>query len=291
MDELQYTVGRQYWRDGGTVLVQDAQGNMILEIPCAFLESSQCMNWQYILEAVKTCVDEDGGLFASDGRAVSPASASAPDGVLPVQAGRYTYRRRDHPEQSCTYSRGPESKTRGRPPTDSASETTVSNSNRSSAGQNRFRGALMARDGYCILTQTVYTRCTAAHIVPFSRRDIYARLLGVPVARVNLYDTSAGFLVLDSYHRSFDRYEWSLYSKGDDLVVHFFQPDTPQDFALHGKVISPSFFRCTSPAQQPPNRALLQWHYQQCVQMRFRGFSARMTAADALAEVAATTVP
>merc|ERR1711964_499671 len=62
-----------------------------------------------------------------------------------------------------------------------------------------------------------------------SRPDIYARVLETPEFLVDLYHESAGFLVNDISHHSFDRYEWSFFPEGDRLIVHFFKPLTAQD--------------------------------------------------------------
>jgi len=42
--------------------------------------------------------------------------------------------------------------------------------------QNKLRTALLARDGRCLITDKAYHRCTASHIVPYSRPDVGATL-------------------------------------------------------------------------------------------------------------------
>jgi len=289
MSTPQYDLARAKWKgERGSVCVMDAAGAFIADIPIRFMEQGRCSTWEYVLFVVKACVDEqDGDLCTPDDQVITTTSASC--NAPPIQNGVYTYKRRDQPDLGCAPSRGPESKTRGKAPKGAASaaassHTTVSNSKRSSSGQSKFRIRLAARDGWCILTGDPFDDCTAAHIVPYSRPDIYAKVLETPEFLVDLYDESAGFLVMDKYHHSFDRYDWSFFPEGDRLIVHVFRPRTAQDAALHGKVIEPAFFRVSFPSQRPDKR-LLMWHYRQCIQMRFRGFAARMTAADAIAEI------
>ena len=38
--------------------------------------------------------------------------------------------------------------------------------------QSKLREQLIFRDGYCLLTDVMYEKCTAAHIVPFSRSEV-----------------------------------------------------------------------------------------------------------------------
>jgi len=288
MNAPEYDLARVTWSEKGSVCVVDTAGAFIADIPIQFMEQGRCSSWEYVLFVVKNCVEEqDGDLLNSGDQVISTSSAS--DDAPPIQNGIYTYKRKDQPDLGCTPSRGPESKTRGKAvkglaSSAASSRETVSDSKRSSSGQSKFRTRIIARDGLCILTGDPHDNCTAAHIVPFSRPDIYARVLETPRFLVDLYSESAGFLVEDAYHHSYDRYDWSLFPEGDRLIVHFFRPLTARNAALHGKVIEPAYFRVTRPSQRPDKR-LLMWHYRQCIQMRFRGFAARMTAADAIAEI------
>lgn len=63
----------------------------------------------------------------------------------------------------------------------------------------------------------------------------------------------------------------SSLQQGDNLIVHVLCPRDDMR-AHHGKVIPSSFFR--SPAHQRPHRKVLLFHYQQCVLMYMRSFSA-----------------
>lgn len=98
---------------------------------------------------------------------------------------------------------------------------------------------VVARDSTCLITDVMYSYCTACHIVPLSRPDVsatdtswthprqfrvspYADML-IPgkvyrlILGINrdppLYKTSAGLLLRDDLHHAYDRLEWSLYYK------------------------------------------------------------------------------
>ena len=64
-------------------------------------------------------------------------------------------------------------------------------------------------------------------------------------------------------------------SQDDSLFVHFFKPRNPIDREYHGKRLDPGRFR--APDSSLPDARLTRWHYQQCVQAVFRGFSYNMT--------------
>lgn len=106
--------------------------------------------------------------------------------------------------------------------------------------QSKFRMGVVARDSTCLVTDVMYSYCTACHIVPLSRPDVSAigtlwkhpcQLPSIAIRRhcsflvkvyqlilgINrdppLYKTSAGLLVRDDLHHAYDRLEWSLYYK------------------------------------------------------------------------------
>ena len=83
------------------------------------------------------------------------------------------------------------------------------------------------RDGVCLLTDAIFTDCTASHIVPYSRPHVsfclpfdldpliisyqlYQRILDLPF-EPPLFEPSAGLLLREDMHHAFDRLEWSLY--------------------------------------------------------------------------------
>lgn len=120
----------------------------------------------------------------------------------------------------------------------------------------------------------------------------YEEVLGYEITYP--FHESFGLLLADSLHHAFDRGEWALWpdvsetsdqvsfsatgvytalmSQGDDLVVHYFCPVPSARRSFHGKQIPPSRFRGDDVDR--PNRALLLFHYRQCVLKHMRGFSA-----------------
>jgi hypothetical protein len=68
-------------------------------------------------------------------------------------------------------------------------------------------------------------------------------------------------------------------------VVHYFKPGDQGDRALHGKRITYDRLGFTIYPENMPNHRMLLWHYKQCVQMHFRGFSYRISAQDTIADM------
>lgn len=97
--------------------------------------------------------------------------------------------------------------------------------------QSMFRENIVSRDSACLLSETANIRCQASHLVPKSRRDVsdtlrsadlvtrliyyyqvYQTLLGED-DEVYPYETSMGILLRNDLHKSYNRYDWSLYCK------------------------------------------------------------------------------
>jgi len=221
----------------------------------AFLEQSRSNTWDYVLRVVRLCVMEDGHIVAEDGQPV--ASSAVPTG------GKYKF---ITASGTVTLRPGPEGKSKAKPPT-GTSVSTMSNSARSSVDQSAFRVRVIARDFSCLLTGVGFDRCVASHIIPFSREDVWSSF-----AVSHPFTASCGLLLASDLHTLYDNYRWSLYNPGDStLVVHFFAPSEPSEFAFHGKVIPRDRFRVHS-EQELPDPRFLAWHYQQCVQLNIRGF-------------------
>lgn len=102
---------------------------------------------------------------------------------------------------------------------------------RADARQSRFREYLIARDCTRLVTDVVFTSCTASHMVPFSRPDVseqhhtvemhpslknimklYQRILNIPY-EPPMFDHSVGLLLRDDLHHAYDQLQWSLYYK------------------------------------------------------------------------------
>jgi HNH endonuclease len=109
-----------------------------------------------------------------------------------------------------------------------------------------------------------------------------------------LFAPSFGLLLRDDLHHSFDRGQWALWPQvrasrrgcslasadilalilqGDGYVVHVLWP-TKKMQGLHGKILPRERFRCDD--YRLPRADLLMFHYQQCAQRYFRGFSEGM---------------
>ncbi|OXC59319.1 hypothetical protein C358_05245 [Cryptococcus neoformans MW-RSA852] len=73
---------------------------------------------------------------------------------------------------SISFARGPEFFRKNIAPNPDGSQSTRSNSKRSTAQQTAFRVALIARDFSCLATDAPYEECTACHIIPQSRPDV-----------------------------------------------------------------------------------------------------------------------
>lgn len=93
-------------------------------------------------------------------------------------------------------------------------------------GQAGIREELLIRDGACMITKEISSLvCNAAHIVPQSRLDVsmFAHVRFVlsctPVYKelqgdsYGMFEASAGLLLQETFHESYDALKWSLYLK------------------------------------------------------------------------------
>ncbi|PWN86694.1 hypothetical protein FA10DRAFT_282151 [Acaromyces ingoldii] len=250
-----YPLSAQFWRHEGAIIVYDCDQNRLCTIPTGSLASSGDLNWDFVVYCIRACVEEDGFVCAFGER-------DALDLNQDVTSGRYFFRRGDSPMQPCTLRRGPIGKQRGRVVGERSvgSRSTMSDSKRSSANQQSLRIGVIARDGRCLITEKPYNLCTGSHIVPFSRPDIYAELLGYEDEW--LFETWMGLLLEDGIHKCFDRYEISIYPRGDqEWVVHVFYSPDRSLFEYHGKRFDSSRFQLPRPFW--PSRDLLLWHHLQ----------------------------
>lgn len=262
-----------FWPEQGSLNIRDVADQRLADIPIGFMEGCGERNWSFVLQVIQDCVVEQGQLrYAATGAVVDLQEDS-------VSSGRYTFSRSDEPALPCSYRKGPQGSRKFRPLMPEGTDSSVSNSSRSSPGQNRFGIALIARDFECIVTNAPYQDCIGCHIVPFSRPDIYESVLGYE--ETYLYHVWMGMLLESSLHRAYDRGDWALFPRSEDYVVHYFDHSIRDRRNLHGKVIPFTAFR--GRPDQRPHPKLLRWHYQQCVQMHFRGFSAGLSPDDALA--------
>ncbi|CAD6582183.1 MAG: hypothetical protein CYPHOPRED_001862 [Cyphobasidiales sp. Tagirdzhanova-0007] len=267
-----YPISTGYWVEEGALTVRDTDGGFVASIPIGFMDGSGDRNWTFVEKVLKDCLSCPGTLRTAAGDAV--------DINITPMPGEYCFVRSDHPERPLSFRKGPQSNRRGRPPIPGASASTVSDSKRSTPQQNSFRTALIARDGDCLLTGESYEGCTAAHIIPFSRADVYEAILGYP--EQYLYHTWMGLLLEDKLHHYHDRLDWALWPREDDYVIHYFDHSKGNYKGLHGLVIPLHRFRGRPYLR--PRLDLLKWHHRRCVQAHFRGFSYEVGAADAVQE-------
>ncbi|PWN18385.1 hypothetical protein BCV69DRAFT_285012 [Microstroma glucosiphilum] len=68
--------------------------------------------------------------------------------------------------------RGPRFKDKFRAPADVADDSTMSRSSRPTVNQSHFYDGLIARDAFCLVTDTNFESCMAAHILPLSRPEV-----------------------------------------------------------------------------------------------------------------------
>ncbi|CAD6582304.1 MAG: hypothetical protein CYPHOPRED_001889 [Cyphobasidiales sp. Tagirdzhanova-0007] len=257
--------------------VYDTLDNEIATIPIGFLDGSGERSWRFVLEIIEDCITNAGHLRQDASKDIVSEHSS-----LPVIAGRYTFIRMDQP--ASVYRKGPEPKRPGRIVGESNDSSIMSNSKRSSVGQVgvKFRNQLVARDSVCLLTGAPFARSTSAHIVPISRKDLYPIILGRKIN--SCYEPWMGLLLRDDLHRAYDRYDFALYPKANEYVVHCFVGIIGQDVqALHGKAIP--FDRFHYYPDWKPNAKLLRWQYRQCGQMHIRGSSYGVPPADAIKEM------
>jgi len=244
-------------------------------IPILFLESSGDNSWAYVYTVLRCCVENGQGGMVIDhlGREHADESEKVPT------AGKYRFRNVD-PTQPSMPARGPQSnrisKT-GAPSLDLPTDT-ISHSSRSSTNQSAFKEMLVSRDQVCLITETLSSGCVGAHIVPQSRSDVYIELLG-DLADVDYrFHPSSGLLLSEDMHRRYDRYELSIYCKGDAYYIHVFIFQHPSDRQYHGKRLDATRFSRFLSQQFLPNKALLAWHYKQSAMARLRGYAYGMEA-------------
>ena len=152
MSSERYPLSTSFWPRSHKIIILDVQQQPIAAIPIDFLSSSGVQSWTFVLKVIADCVEESGTLHDEAGQPIEPAVLSGPESVT---GGTYHFRRKgtsgpnltslrlcltlascaDDPDLPCTYRRGPEMKHRARPPRAGGSDSTMSNSRRSSNNQ------------------------------------------------------------------------------------------------------------------------------------------------------------
>ena len=146
---MQYGLVHHYWRESPTVDVSLADTEVHVRIPIRFLEKSGNNTWAFVLRLLKYMVVEVGTLSLSPqaGQVCSPLRLTdAPEAgtyqfsptcssSVPVSQDSLFDLHLTAPGDCLTLGRGPESKQPYRAPKPSGSDSTMSNSKRSSSQQ------------------------------------------------------------------------------------------------------------------------------------------------------------
>lgn len=266
MPTTSYELAVDTWTNTDSIEITSTYNSRIASFPLSFIQRGGDNTWHYVLRVVDQLVEKDSDQLGViiDTRGVAVNLDDAPS------SGLYHYEQTPF-RGKLEFSRGPEYFTRFRPVNAEGSFSTRSDSKGSC--DNMFRMGVVARDSTCLITDVMYSYCTACHIVPLSRPDVYRLILGIN-RDPPLYKTSAGLLLRDDLHHAYDRLEWSLYYKNGSFYVHFFILGYPDAARLHGMRIPPERFR--GPISERPDPRFVQWHYAQCVKARIRGFAAGM---------------
>ncbi|KDN36249.1 hypothetical protein K437DRAFT_260186 [Tilletiaria anomala UBC 951] len=259
MQPVTYIRASESW-GGQKFKAIDKSGQVLVSIPIQFARDGGCNTIGFVLSQVAFCWEQDGFLQSETGQRL--------EAEAPLFDGTAIFVREDGSTDACTPRKGPRFKYKYRAPTENSNAGTMSNSSRSSDLQSRFRVALIARDTFCLLSGADYEDCVASHILPLSRPEYYAEVLGEDVQY--LFKAEYGLLLRSDLHHSFDRGEWALHIDGDNLVVHVFKGRGSAK-PYHGQIITPARFHLRP--ESHPNRDALMFHYQQCSIQRFRGFS------------------
>ncbi|CAO1625650.1 unnamed protein product [Parajaminaea phylloscopi] len=258
--DVTYSSTNERCGEPGAVDVHDRSGQLLLSVSVEFLQLGHVATYAYLKEQCLSCFEEVGTLVREE-----DGSALADDDAVSI--GRLIYDIGS--TRACTPRVGPRFRNKYRPASDDTMSSTMSNSSRSSVMQSHFGLGVAVRDGSCLLTETWYSGCVAAHILPQSRPEYYEEFLGRKVASLDA--PRFGVLLRHDLHHAFDRRHFAFYPQGDNLIVHFFHPDPWEYSQYHGKVISPGRFR--GHIMDRPDRQLLLFHYRQCAMMHLRCYS------------------
>ncbi|UOH83241.1 hypothetical protein LQV05_005960 [Cryptococcus neoformans] len=177
-----YALAQYYWNDSEVITISSYDNQIIGTFPLSFIKRGGLNTWAFVSDIVHQLVDIAGGgaIRASDGNPVVLQEAPyAGDFVFMPHSEQYHATDKPLEELTVTderasisFARGPEFFRKNIAPNPDGSQSTRSNSKRSTAQQTAFRVALIARDFSCLATDAPYEECTACHIIPQSRPDV-----------------------------------------------------------------------------------------------------------------------
>lgn len=241
------------------VRVEDRHGQQVFAIPLEFIlkgqaDTSRVSYLVRIVEAVTEPAQIHISLLFNDDQVME--SAEIVEGVYVVlfDAAQIPWRH------------GPQGKSRSNLFQDTNDNDTISNSSRDSGTQDKFRMALIGRDGHCLISEEDDTEeLIGCHIVPNSLGQTYVDNIVGLQNLVRLSGPSNGLTLTASFHNKFDKFKWSIYEHCGSYFIHSFHGDMAH---YHGKEVE---FR-SKKRHRLPDTKLLAWHYDQCAMTRFRGF-------------------
>lgn len=261
--DIEYDTSTEFWPNQGLAYIVTSQGIPFAAVPVQFVCAGEypVSNIAYLHRVLKGLISnlpEDGPLLQLDGTFVSPQCE--------IRAATYTLPEPAH--DAIEFRAGPQGKSYSKKFQDTDGSSTVSRSSRSSTHQSRFREALFLRDGMCIVTGIKsLDRITAAHVVPMSLGQSFLSQITGQSALITLYSERNGFVLERGMHMLYDRYKLGFYIRDDgQMIVHSFSDDAKM---YHGR---PVITREYDEDTRRPDVKLINWHYDQCLMARFRGF-------------------
>ncbi|WVO21738.1 uncharacterized protein IAS62_003050 [Cryptococcus decagattii] len=246
-----YPLALDLWDAGSSVVIRSTNGTRIASFPLDFISRGGDNTWSYVLYVIDQLIISESGR----GRIIKDKHGRVLDPNESPSAGEFVFSLEDPQlaETDVSFSPGPEYFSSIKAPNPEGSVSTRSNSKRSSVDQSRFRISVIARDSL--------------------RPDVYERIYG-DKGGLPMFRPSAGLLLRDDLHHAFDRLMLSFYRKDDIFYVHCFSMGLLGASEYHGKAIRRDQFRGSS--RNLPDPVLIDWHYNQCLKARVRGFSIGM---------------
>lgn len=199
-----------------------------LTIPLRFVRQGGDNSLRFVQHVIQQLYAEDGQLV--DAQSNTLDLSQEPDAWPNVE---YRFVPVNTDIDSFSPVRGPESKSPFPRPAPTQSESTYSDSKRTSSrsgqvrflccriakqsfwprvsSKSKFRSSLLARDGRCLLTQAERSMCTSAHIVPVTRLDVSGKMRSDCVGMQRLITSS--FNPIDRFTACF-----SVFSQKDNSI-------------------------------------------------------------------------
>ncbi|KAL0247459.1 hypothetical protein I308_103524 [Cryptococcus tetragattii IND107] len=175
-----YVLAQYSWEDPEVITISSYDDQLIGTFPLTFIKRGGLNTWAFVSDIVHQLVDVAGGGVITTGNGEVVLQEAPYAGKFVFVPRSEQYHATDKPlreltaadeRASITFARGPESSRKG-VAANTTSQSTFSNSKRSSIRQNEFRTSLIARDSTCLVTDARYTKCTPSHIIPQSRPDV-----------------------------------------------------------------------------------------------------------------------